>query len=648
MKYVLTRRENAVCQFCFARKKKCYKCEEEEEEEEGQIAKKQENFLEEAEQEGPMAAAMGPAVVASQPSRITPVAEEQEELLDVAEQEGPMAAAMGPAVVAASQPLRIAPVAEEQEELLDEAEQEGPMVAAMVPAVVAASQPLRIAPVSEEQYEEGETEEARRIIRLSFADYKRVIDTSSFFTKGKSVCGFHPSQWCWQRKGQTKVNPERDKIYSNVRYFSSTSGNIFLLLEFGQEVLRVVLSLADFNLLLKYKCIWYLLDDRWGLEPEVRHSFVGQEAREEVQRAVASGSSSSSSGKPNTAEDGSGIAKRSRSENLPENGEDEATLCRKLVDMKGGSLVANIGGIQTTLVRSQLGHTDLLKKQNHYFIGLELLNGPEILIGVKKYRFTELFRYIVSSVRILKRVESNAKNGPYRLLASFTHLETLEGEETPFILCLLMTTMCSNPRDDCLVFNTITNKCELWTDGVTLKKYNSNLTKPIFSLDKLHVEMIHFLNNSSQFYHRSRLLPLWYENPSAANPPRYTLKQVVEAENKWELQNNRTPGLRLREKCGRLPVSIDISSEGELDEVVAAKLIRGKKRVAIDITSDGESDEVVVAKVIRGKKRVAIDITSDGESDEVVVAKIIPAKKRVASTVLSHQQQQKKNIEGIR
>ena len=73
----------------------------------------------------------------------------------------------------------------------------------------------------------------------------------------------------------------------------------------------------------------------------------------------------------------------------------------------------------------------------------------------------------------LVSVVSNAKRGPFRLLASFTHLETVGGETTSFILCLLLTTMCANPRQDCLVFNTITKMCELWTDDVTIRKYQS-------------------------------------------------------------------------------------------------------------------------------------------------------------------------------
>ena len=55
----------------------------------------------------------------------------------------------------------------------------------------------------------------------------------------------------------------------------------------------------------------------------------------------------------------------------------------------------NIGGRALTLVRSQLGQTDLLKKQIHYFVALEMLAEPVIKIGEKDFRFTELFRYVV-------------------------------------------------------------------------------------------------------------------------------------------------------------------------------------------------------------------------------------------------------------
>ena len=72
--------------------------------------------------------------------------------------------------------------------------------------------------------------------------------------------------------------------------------------------------------------------------------------------------------------------------------------------------------------------------------------------------------------------------------------------------------------------------------------------KPIF------FEMVHFMSNTRQFYDRSRVLPVWYEDPRAANPPVYQLKQIKEAEDKWFLQNNRTQSARLPEK--RSPSSI--------------------------------------------------------------------------------------------
>ena len=145
----------------------------------------------------------------------------------------------------------------------------GPVIAAVN------EQPLVAAIVNEDQQEGGETMEARRIIILSCTDFTKVADTSQFTRKGQTMCGFHPSRWDWQRKTQTKVNPQVDKLFSNVRCYSS--GNKLLLPTFGTETLRIVLSSADFDLLLDYKCIWFLLTDRWGLEPETGDLRAGQQ-----------------------------------------------------------------------------------------------------------------------------------------------------------------------------------------------------------------------------------------------------------------------------------------------------------------------------------------------------------------------------------
>ena len=141
-----------------------------------------------------------------------------------------------------------------------------------------------------------------------------------------------------------------------------------------------VLSSADFDLLLDYKCIWFLLTDRWGLEPETGDLRAGQQ-NAAVTTAGPQGTAVRTFGKETPAEIG----------------DDETIICSKLVEMKGSSsqLVMNIGGRALTLVRSQLGQTDLLKKQIHYFVALEMLAEPVIKIGEKDFRFTELFRYVV-------------------------------------------------------------------------------------------------------------------------------------------------------------------------------------------------------------------------------------------------------------
>jgi hypothetical protein len=99
----------------------------------------------------------------------------------------------------------------------------GPVIAAVN------EQPLVAAIVHEDQQEGGgrETVEARRIIILSCTDFTKVADTSQFMRKGQTMCGFHPSRWYWQRKTQTKVNPQVDKLFSNVRCYSDVlvSGN---------------------------------------------------------------------------------------------------------------------------------------------------------------------------------------------------------------------------------------------------------------------------------------------------------------------------------------------------------------------------------------------------------------------------------------
>jgi hypothetical protein len=560
-------------------------------------------------------------------------AEEQEEEEKEQQEEGPISTTIGPVNVALiAQPSS---VVDEQEE-----EQE----AVMDPVIAAVNeQPLVAAIVNEAQQEGGgETAEARRFIVLSGTDYREVVDASQFISKGQSMSGFHPSQWGWQRKTQTKVNPQVDKLFSNVRCYSDVSGNKFLLLTFGTETLRIILSSTDFNLLLEYKCIWFLLTDRWGLEPETGDFRAGQQqvaaAAAAVTTAVPQGTAvrtfAGQQGESVTEQQGAGVATLSGTRDFragqqqgaavsttagpqeaavttagpqgtavrmfgkeppAEIGDDETIICSKLVEMKGSSsqLVVNIGGRALTLVRSQLGQTDLLKKQIHYFIALELLAEPVIKIGEKDFRFTELFRYVVSSVVVFKRVAmvgvvSDEKRGPFRLLASFTNLETLEGETTSFILCLLLTTMCANPRQDCLVFNTITKMCELWTDDVTIRKYQSNVIKPIVAYQSVCAEMVHFLNNTRQFYDRSRGLPVWYEDPRAANPPVYQMKQTEDAEDKWFLQNNRMQSARLREKRSPSSIgtveSIDLTSDGRAEVV-------GRKRVASEVVSSNKKSK---------------------------------------------------------
>jgi hypothetical protein len=292
----------------------------------------------------------------------------------------------------------------------------GPVIAAVN------EQSLVAAIVNEDQQEGGETMEARRFIVLSCTDFTKVADTSQFTRKGQTMCGFHPSRWDWQRKTQTKVNPQVDKLFSNVRCYSS--GNKLLLPTFGTETLRIVLSSADFDLLLDYKCIWFLLTDRWGLEPETGDLRAGQQqVAAAVTTAVPQGTAggiseddcraagsrcghtvrnwrfqgraaecSSNDSRPQ------GTAVRTFGKETPADiGDDETIICSKLVEMKGSSsqLVMNIGGRALTLVRSQLGQTDLLKKQIHYFVALEMLAEPVIKIGEKDFRFTELFRYVV-------------------------------------------------------------------------------------------------------------------------------------------------------------------------------------------------------------------------------------------------------------
>jgi hypothetical protein len=70
-----------------------------------------------------------------------------------------------------------------------------------------------------------------------------------------------------------------------------------------------------------------------------------------------------------------------------------------------------------------------------------------------------------------------------------------------------------------------------------------NVIEPIFSYQSVCVEMVYFLSNTRQFYDRSRVLPVWYEDPRAANPPVYQLKQIKEAEDKWFLQRSAAPRL---------------------------------------------------------------------------------------------------------
>ena len=176
-----------------------------------------------------------------------------------------------------------------------------------------------------------------------------------------------------------------DNFFSNVRCYSS--GNKLLLPTFGTETLRIVLSSADFDLLLDYKCIWFLLTDRWGLEPETGDLEPGSSSSSNDRRAAGDSSSdvcwtaggiseddcraagsrcghtvrnwrfqgraaecSSNDSRPQ------GTAVRTFGKETPaEIGDDETIICSKLVEMKGSSsqLVMNIGGRALTLVRSQ-------------------------------------------------------------------------------------------------------------------------------------------------------------------------------------------------------------------------------------------------------------------------------------------------------
>ena len=84
---------------------------------------------------------------------------------------------------------------------------------------------------------------------------------------------------------------------------------------------------------------------------------------------------------------------------------------------------------------------------------ITLLDRPPI--GPKKFRLHELFRYIVSTLVLVKFREG--KNMVHHVFANFTRLKKLNSQHVyvsiPYILYLCLSTKCVRQRLDFLVYD---------------------------------------------------------------------------------------------------------------------------------------------------------------------------------------------------